>query len=86
MFNYGTFISNGGNTGDVLPITGLRDRSVWSGPRPPVPRASPGACRAERLEALFKFLQSEGVTNIELFGHANFPANTTSPGCRPTAR
>ncbi|HYI20844.1 MAG TPA: hypothetical protein VD836_19155 [Solirubrobacteraceae bacterium] len=79
MFNYGTFISNGGNTGAALPITGLREECLVGPTTPGSPRVS-DACRAERLEALFKFLQSEGVTNIELFGHANFPANDNLAG------
>ena len=79
MFNYGTFISNGGNTGAALPITGLREECLVGPTTPGSPRVS-DACRAERLEALFKFLQSEGVTNIELFGHANFPANDNIAG------
>ena len=42
---------------------------------------------SDRLEALFAFLQRKGVTNIELFGHSGFPAQTpTSPGLRRTAR
>jgi sugar phosphate isomerase/epimerase len=79
MFNYGTFISNGGNTGAALPITGLREECLVGPTTPGSPRVS-DACRAERLEALFAFLRSEGVTNIELFGHANFPANTDIAG------
>ena len=66
MFNYGGYISSGGNTGAANPITGrLRRRA---------PTSTTTECRLERLENLFKFLQSEGVTNIELFGHAGFPA------------
>ena len=38
--------------------------------------SSPTAdCRRYRLGLLFDFLRSEGVTNVELFGHAGFPAN-----------
>ena len=66
LFNYGGFISNGGGLG----------------PNPPALNISPGCttstsaeCRWERLERLFAFLASKGVTNVELFGHANFPAN-----------
>ena len=38
------------------------------------------ACRTERLRALFAFLRSEGVTNVELFGHSGFPASNDIPG------
>ncbi len=75
MFNYGTYISNGGSTGAANPITG-----VSAGCLAGQPAASTTACRAERLEMLFAFLQRKGVTNIELFGHANFPASTDIPG------
>jgi hypothetical protein len=67
LFNYGGFISNGGGLG----------------PNPPALNISPGCttstsseCRWERLERLFAYLASKGVTNVELFGHANFPANS----------
>jgi len=66
LFNYGGFINNGGGLG----------------PNPPALNISPGCttstsaeCRWERLERLFAYLASKGVTNVELFGHANFPAN-----------
>ena len=82
MFNYGGYISNGGNTGERRQSRSAR--RLWR-PAPPVDDAP--ECRLERLEALFKFLQSEGVTNIELFGHAELPGERqTSPGCRPIAR
>ena len=32
------------------------------------------------MKALFAFLQRKGVTGIELFAHAGFPANTDIPG------
>ena len=71
MFNYGGYISNGGNTGAANPITGVSAACATS---------TTTECRMERLENLFKFLQSEGVTNIELFGHAGFPASTDIAG------
>jgi sugar phosphate isomerase/epimerase len=71
LFNYGGFISNGGGLG----------------PNPPALNISPGCatstsseCRWERLERLFAYLASKGVTNVELFGHANFPANSDTAG------
>ena len=75
MFNYGTYISNGGSTGAANPITGV-SAGCLSGQ----PAASTRTCRLERLEMLFAFLQRKGVTGIELFGHAEFPSNTDIPG------
>ena len=40
----------------------------------------------ERLERLFAFLESKGVTSVELFGHAGFPADTDVAGWPRTAR
>jgi sugar phosphate isomerase/epimerase len=71
MFNYGGYISNGGNTGAANPITSVSAACATS---------TSTECRLERLEALFAFLRSEGVTNIELFGHAGFPASTDIAG------
>ena len=71
MFNYGGYISSGGNTGAANPITGVSAACATS---------TTTECRLERLENLFKFLQSEGVTSIELFGHAGFPASTDTAG------
>jgi sugar phosphate isomerase/epimerase len=71
MFNYGSYLSSGGSTGPANPITGVSDACLTS---------TTPACRAERLEGLFAFLKSKGVTSIELFGHAGFPANNDIPG------
>ena len=71
MFNYGSYISNGGSTGAANPITGVSAGCLTS---------STVACRLERLEGLFAFLQRKGVTGIELFGHAGFPADSDIPG------
>lgn len=71
MFNYGTYISRGGNTGAANPITGVSEACLT---------AETPACQAERLERLFAFLQSKGVTSIELFGHAGFPADSDTAG------
>ena len=38
------------------------------------------ACRTERLDALFAFLKRKGANNVELFGHAGFPANADTAG------
>lgn len=71
MFNYGSYISNGSATGAANPITGVSTPCLTS---------STVACRLERLEGLFAFLQRKGVTGIELFAHAGFPASTDIPG------
>ena len=71
MFNYGGYLNNGGNTGAPNPVTGVSDACLTS---------TTDACRRERLEGLFAFLQSKGVTSIELFGHAGFPAEHRHPG------
>jgi sugar phosphate isomerase/epimerase len=95
MFNYGNYISAGGNTGSANPITSIAPASDGTqcftsvppnaNANPPIvgdPPALLAQCRANRLEALFAFLQKKGVTNIELFGHAGFPADTDIPGLR----
>jgi sugar phosphate isomerase/epimerase len=80
MFNYGNFIARGINTGPASPITVSPDCTTPTPePQRPHPYESP-ACQRERLEALFAFLQSKGVTSIELFGHAGFPAVTDTAG------
>ena len=71
MFNYGGYISGGGNTGAANPVTGVSEACLTATTTP---------CRYERLERLFAFLQSKGVTSIELFGHAGFPSNTDIDG------
>ena len=70
LFNYGGFISNGGNGGPASPITVARPECVQGGAE-----ATTDDCRWYRLELLFAFLQSKGVTSVELFGHAAFPSN-----------
>jgi sugar phosphate isomerase/epimerase len=76
MFNYGSYISNGGNTGNANPITNVKPAADGSS----CATATSSECRMNRLEALFAFLQKKGVTNIELFGHAGFPATTDIAG------
>ena len=71
LFNYGTFISNGGNLGTSPPAMGVS---------PGCATATTSECRWERLERLFAYLQTKGVTNVELFGHQNFPANSDTAG------
>ncbi len=71
LFNYGGFISNGGGLGANPPAMGVS---------PACATATTSECRWERLERLFAFLQTKGVTNVELFGHQNFPANGDTAG------
>jgi sugar phosphate isomerase/epimerase len=81
--NYGAYIDTGeqivpnARFGPVDPL----------GPNPPAMgvsqacrTATTSECRWERLERLFAFLASKGVTNIELIGHAGFPANDDIAG------
>src|SRR4051812_5108357 len=71
MFNYGTYLNNGGNAGAANPVTGVSAACLTS---------TTPACRLERLEGLFAFFQRKGTTNIELFGHSGFPAQNDIPG------
>ena len=71
MFNYGGYLNNGGGTGAANPVTGVSAECLTS---------TTAACRRERLERLFAYLQSKGVTNIELFGHSGFPATADIAG------
>src|SRR5688500_1450642 len=64
MFNYGTYLNNGGNTGAANPVTGVSEACLTS---------TSTTCRLERLEGLFAFFQRKGVTSIEVWGHAGFP-------------
>ena len=89
MFNYGGYISSGGNTGAANPINPADIKpasdgsscltSVASGPnQDPQPRL--GECQRNRVEALFAFLQRKGVTSIEMFGHADLPGGERRAG------
>jgi sugar phosphate isomerase/epimerase len=71
MFNFGTYLNNGGNTGAANPVTGVSTACLTS---------TTTECRRERLEGLFAFFQRKGVTSIELFGHSGFPAQNDIPG------
>ena len=70
MFNYGGYISGGGSAATTSAITGV-STGCQSGNTP-----SHAVCARERLEGLFRMFQRRGTTNIELFGHAGFPATT----------
>jgi sugar phosphate isomerase/epimerase len=75
LFNYGGFISNAGGQGAASPIVIGQAECAQGGAQ-----ATSSDCRWYRLELLFAFLRSKGVTNVELFGHQNFPANTDIAG------
>jgi sugar phosphate isomerase/epimerase len=84
MFNYGSYISTGGNTGSANPITNVAPASDGTQCATSNAQTDPAArlteCRWNRLEALFALLERKGTTNIELFGHAAFPANNDIAG------
>jgi sugar phosphate isomerase/epimerase len=81
LFNYGNWIRHGDTFGPNGPLPGTPAECINTvSPRPnPNPADNP-TCHWDRLERLFRFLQSEGVTNVELFGHASFPGNSDLAG------
>ncbi len=66
LFNYGGFISNGGGLGASPPAALVVPASCAT--------STSSDCRWTRLESLFAYLQTKGVTNVELFQHQNIPA------------
>ena len=72
MFNYGGYISSGGNAAAASSITGVSAGCQATN------TPSQAVCARERLEGLFRMFQRRGVTNIELFGHTGFPATTVN--------
>jgi sugar phosphate isomerase/epimerase len=85
LFNYGGWLNNAGGQGATPPAefnAVTQSCLVDTNPEPGNANDSrtTSACRSERLEALFKFLQRKGVTSVELFGHSNFPQATDIPG------
>jgi sugar phosphate isomerase/epimerase len=83
LFNYGGWLNNAGGQGAAPPaeFTAVSlPCLVDQDPATNVDTRTSVACRSERLEALFAFLRRKGVTNVELFGHANFPSNSDIPG------
>jgi sugar phosphate isomerase/epimerase len=85
MFNYGGWLNNAGGQGAAPPAEFTAVTASCLVDQNPAPgndndTRTTVACRSERLEALFKFLQRKGVTTIELFGHANFPASSDING------
>jgi sugar phosphate isomerase/epimerase len=76
LFNYGSWFRNGGGTGDANPVTNVAPAADGSS----CMTAQSDECRWNRTEALFAFLESKGTTNVELFGHAGFPASDDIAG------
>ena len=72
MFNFGSYLSNGGNAAAASSITGV-SAGCQNGNTP-----SQAVCARERLEGLFRMFQRRGTTNIELFNHTGFPAPTVN--------
>ena len=85
LFNYGGFINNGGgqtsNDQSTTPPTPLPSPVVIGRPECAQggAQATSADCRNYRLDILFEFLRARGVTNVELFGHSNFPASGDIP-------
>ncbi len=71
LFNYGNFINDArtSSLGAASPIAIARPECQTGGAT-----TTSDDCRWYRLELLFAFLQSKGVTAVELFGHSAFPA------------
>jgi sugar phosphate isomerase/epimerase len=86
LFNYGGFINNGGgqtsNDQSTTPPTPLPSPVLIPDPlcAQGGAEATTPRCRTMRLGILFDFLRQRGVTNVELFGHAGFPASTDIAG------
>jgi sugar phosphate isomerase/epimerase len=82
LFNYGGWLNNAGGQGAAPPaeFTAVTPSCLTDTDPGSADTRTTAACRSERLEALFKFLQRKGVTSVELFGHSNFPASSDIPG------
>jgi sugar phosphate isomerase/epimerase len=87
LFNYGGFIQNGGGVTGGSPggTKTLADLGITIAPdstnnNSSCATAATSECQWNRLDALFGYLSSKGVTNVELFQHANFPANNNAAG------
>jgi sugar phosphate isomerase/epimerase len=78
LFNYGGFINNAGGQGSAPPFTIARAECAQGGAQ-----ATTTDCRWYRLELLFNYLRSKGVTNVELFGHSAFPSNAQTDPADP---
>src|SRR5262245_54489235 len=72
LFTYGGWLNNAGGQGATPPaeFVGLTQSCLVDTDPAQNDTRTTTACRTERLEALFKFLQRKGVTSVELFGHS----------------
>src|SRR3954454_12762894 len=82
LFNYGGFISNGGSVTGGSPggTKTLADLGITVQPAADTSSCATSTsseCRWNRLDALFAYLAKKGVSNVELFDHANLPSYTT---------
>jgi sugar phosphate isomerase/epimerase len=85
LFNYGGFIGSGsgvtgGSSGGTQTAAQLGINIANAADGSSCATATSQECRWSRLDGLFGFLAGKGVTNVELFGHAGFPANTDAAG------
>src|SRR4051794_33204233 len=82
LFNYGGFISNGagvtgGSPGGTKTLADLGMSIANAADGSSCATATSSECRWNRLDSLFAFLAKKGVSNVELFDHANLPSYTT---------
>src|SRR3954447_15944555 len=82
LFNYGGFISNGGGVtggspGGTKSLADLGMSIASAADGSSCATATSSECRWNRLDSLFAFLAKKGVSNVELFDHANLPSYTT---------
>jgi len=82
LFNYGGFISNGANVtggspGGTKTLADLGMSIANAADGSSCATATSSECRWNRLDSLFAFLAKKGVSNVELFDHANLPSYTT---------
>jgi sugar phosphate isomerase/epimerase len=85
LFNYGGFIGSGsgvtgGSSGGTQTAAQLGINIANAADGSSCATATSQECRNNRLDGLFGFLAGKGVTNVELFGHAGFPANNDAAG------
>src|SRR3954451_8356868 len=85
LFNYGGFIGSGsgvtgGSSGGTQTAAQLGINIANAADGSSCATATSQECRNNRLDGLFGFLAGKGVTNVELFGHAGFPANNDTAG------
>ena len=85
MFNYGGFIGSGsgvtgGSSGGTQTAAQLGINIANAADGSSCATATSQECRNSRLDGLLGFLAGKGITNVELFGWAGFPANSDTAG------